>query len=814
MRHRASSNGASPETQVLAEGPFGTSARLLAALSVAALSVASVGCGSGDAPASVEDPGTEATPDASAQPIETDAAVDGARGDGALAADPCRFDDLAARASTPIATSYDLAGYRLAVAASGGLRAASLAAPDLVVLETAPKPIEVAEADLAVEEHQGSFDVKETTKLACNDLRWTGAVADRDRVVLRGTFADANPGCATARVEARFCVPRAGHLGFEVASGDAKFGRVTLRLQSEAKEKIFGVGEQFPHDKLDLKGRALPVLAQEGGIGRGHTPITQAVNAASKGSGGSEDTTYYAAPLFLTNRSRGIVLENTEYALFDFRAADVSALVVHAPVVRGHALEGRTPLALIERLTEVTGRMPALPDWVHEGAVVALARPLDQAAPIVDALLKDGTRIAAVWNQTWSGTSTTFVGEQVMWNWTPSAAWPAFAEAMTKRGVKVLCYVNSMFRDPPKEFGPVARNLYQEAIAGGYLVTKATGEPYMLPITAFDVGLLDLTNPAARTWFKGVIKQELVDKGGCAGWMADFAEALPFDAKLASGVPASTYHNQYPVDWIQLNKEALEELGIRDRTLVWNRSGHTKTPGAAMLLWEGDQLTTWDKYDGLVSALHGLIAGGWSGISLNHSDVGGYTALSRFNLGYKRESEQLKRWTEMNAFTVVLRTHEGNLPKDNAQIYDDADARKHFARMSKVYRALAPYRKTIVAEAAAKGWPVVRHLAMHHPDDPRAWEIDDQFLLGDQILVAPIKNKCWTWPACPYDKEVWLPKGRWVHLWSGKVFGSATASSTISVKAPIGEPAVFYPEGSPVGAAFVAALKAEGIAVP
>ena len=83
---------------------------------------------------------------------------------------------------------------------------------------------------------------------------------------------------------------------------------------------------------------------------------------------------------------------------------------------------------------------------------------------------------------------------------------------------------------------------------------------------------------------------------------------------------------------------------------------------------------------------------------------------------------------------------------------DNAEAMDHFARMSKVYKALAFYRRNLFQEAWPKGWPVVRHLMLHYPEDPKAHQVDDQFLLGSEILVAPIKNKCWTWPHCPYER--------------------------------------------------------------
>jgi alpha-glucosidase (family GH31 glycosyl hydrolase) len=215
------------------------------------------------------------------------------------------------------------------------------------------------------------------------------------------------------------------------------------------------------------------------------------------------------------------------------------------------------------------------------------------------------------------------------------------------------------------------------------------------------------------------------------------------------------------------------------------------------------------------SALHGLVSGGFSGIARNHSDTSGYTSLSYAGLvGYEREREQLQRWTEMNAFTAVLRTHEGNQPGVNAQVDSNAETIAHFARFSKAFKALAPYRKERMTEAAQKGWPLVRHHWMHYPDDAVARATDDEFLLGSELLVAPIKNTCWTQPFCPYDKEVYLPKGEWTHLGSGTSYGSATQGETGSVKAPIGQPAVFDRKGSAVGASFAAALDALGVAVP
>ncbi len=713
------------------------------------------------------------------------------------------------------AATHSVGGFLIEVASNNVLQIFHQDAPKKLLFQfSRVSPVVAAQVDLKVEEHQGSFSTEEKLKLECKQSQIDEVAVDGANFSLRGRFLDAAADCKSLSFVWDFCEASRGHLRFILRNSNPTFQSISVQLASTSSERLYGMGVQFPHDQLNLKGKKIPVLVQEGGVGRGHQPISTSVNAASKGSAGSEVSTYYTMPYFMTDRWGGFLLENSEMSCFDFTASDSIQIRLFSNEMQGRILSAASPLETLERLTEYTGRMPPLPDWVNEGAIVALARSLKDSESHVAALLAKGAKIAGVWNQTWPGKIRTFIGEQVLWNWAYNPHyhpdWSAFVQGLQQKNIRVLCYINPMFHDVPQEAGKVTRNLFQEGKADGYFVKNAAGALYMVKVTAFEVALLDLTNPAARTWMKAVIKDEMLNKAGCSGWMADFAEALPFDAVLYSKISASEYHNLYPVEWIKLHREALQESGNLGKVLVFNRSGFTQTSAHSLLLWQGDQLTTWDKYDGLVSALHGLINGGLSGVSLNHSDTGGYTSLSYLGLGYDREAELLKRWAEMNAFTSVLRTHEGNQPELNAQVYSNADAIEHFARMTKIYQALAFYRKQLFQEAQSKGWPVVRHLMLHYPDDVASRAVDDQFLLGSQILVSPVKNKCWTWPACPYEKEVYLPPGRWTHLWTGTTYGSSNQGSHIKVTAPLGKPAVFYLEGSVVGKTFVQNLKNAG----
>jgi len=251
-------------------------------------------------------------------------------------------------------------------------------------------------------------------------------------------------------------------------------------------------------------------------------------------------------------------------------------------------------------------------------------------------------------------------------------------------------------------------------------------------------------------------------------------------------VAAASFHNRYPEVWAQLNRAAIAAAGLEEEAVFFTRAGFTRSPRDSTLFWLGDQLVSWDAHDGIKTAVTGLLSSGLSGYAFNHSDIGGYTANSNPIRNYHRSRELLWRWMELNAFTTIYRTHEGNLPDENFQFYDDDATLAQFSRFAKVYAPWGFYRRELVAEAAATGLPVVRHLFIHYPDDPNVYELRyEQFMVGSELLVAPVLDPDTS------EVEVYLPAGRWVHLWTGAIHGDAAAGATIRAAAPLGETAVF-----------------------
>jgi len=299
-------------------------------------------------------------------------------------------------------------------------------------------------------------------------------------------------------------------------------------------------------------------------------------------------------------------------------------------------------------------------------------------------------------------------------------------------------------------------------------------------ISEFTIGMLDLTHAEAREWYKGLIRDNLLGLG-LRGWMADYGEDVTADLVFADGRGGAALHNAFPRLWAQLNREAVEEAGLAEETLVFHRSGAYGQNRWYNNQWGGDQLVGWDEDDGFPGAVTGGLSACLSGIQYYHSDAGGYTTLG----WYKRSGELLARWTEANIFTPVLRSHEGNRPWVNVQPWTDEESIRHFVRCTRLRAALAPYLKHVSAEAQRSGIGMLRPLCLKSPG-PRTANRKDAWYLGEDMLVFPVLRKGLG------RMRVEIPEGEWAHLWSGRLHGPGTHT----LDCPIGQPPVFTRLGS------------------
>ena len=176
-----------------------------------------------------------------------------------------------------------------------------------------------------------------------------------------------------------------------------------------------------------------------------------------------------------------------------------------------------------------------------------------------------------------------------------------------------------------------------------------------------------------------------------------------------------------------------------------------------------------------------------SGYGLTHSDVGGYTTMGPMTRG----KELMMRWEEMNSFSPMMRTHPGNQPSRSIQFDGDEEMIDHLSLCVRRFAALKEYLICLEAENAAKGVPVMRPLFYHY-DEPKAYTEKFEYLLGRDLLIAPVIEEGAT------SRSVYLPEDNWIHLWSGRTFTGGEAV----VEAPMGKIPVFVRKSSPYQAVF------------
>ena len=170
----------------------------------------------------------------------------------------------------------------------------------------------------------------------------------------------------------------------------------------------------------------------------------------------------------------------------------------------------------------------------------------------------------------------------------------------------------------------------------------------------------------------------------------------------------------------------------------------------------------------------GMLGMGMSGQPNVTHDIGGFS-------GGPSTKELYFRWTELGAFTPIMRTHEGNARDENWDWNGDEETIQHFRRFTRIHDLLAPLFRQLADRAQTNSRPIVEHLMLVFPEDRETWDIDDQFMIGP-LLVAPITAEGQT------ARSVYLPEGQWFHVWSGEEF---TGPARIDVDAPLGSPPVF-----------------------
>jgi alpha-glucosidase len=252
---------------------------------------------------------------------------------------------------------------------------------------------------------------------------------------------------------------------------------------------------------------------------------------------------------------------------------------------------------------------------------------------------------------------------------------------------------------------------------------------------------------------------------------------LPPDAVLRSGDNPLRLLGRWPVMWAKLHREAIREAGRSADSVFISRCGWAGSARHSVIASTGEHHASFGRLSGMRSSLTASLSLACSGMGLSAGECGGGV---RF-LG-SRSKELLMRWHDYGAFTPIFRARAGD--SLGWQPDSDEETLGHFVRMTRVHRLLSPYIRGCVKENASLGLPVMRPLFMQFPEEEKLKGVQDCFMLGGELLVAPILSRG------QKHRKLCLPEGRWVELWNGKTH----SGGELICSAPFGKPPAFFRE--------------------
>ena len=558
---------------------------------------------------------------------------------------------------------------------------------------------------------------------------------------------------------------RSGHL---IAKDADRLGmawdgaRVHCWKWMPSDEQYFGLGEKS--GQLEKRGHAYVMW-----------------NTDAYGWGNSTDPLYESVPFFIGlrgGRAYGLFFDNTWRSSFDMGvdAPDQYSFGAEGGELNYYFFYGPDPKKVIQRYTELVGRMPLPARWAigyhqsrysyyPESCVRFIADNFRQRQIPCDALFLDIDYMDGYRVFTWDKSRF------------PDP--PRLLADLRKQGFKVVTII-----DPGIKVDPNYR-AYAQGVAEGNFVKKPDGQLYIGKVWPGDSAFPDFTSEKVRAWW-GSLYKGLIDDG-VAGFWNDMNEPSIFDVPSKTmdldaifddhGLhsPHAKIHNVYGMLMSEATRAGTLELRPNERPLVITRATYAGGQRYAAV-WTGDNSSLWEH---LRLSLPELMTMGLSGLTFAGADIGGF-ALSP-------SAELYTRWLEAGVFYPYCRTHTEKGSR-NQEPWSFGNRMEEINRRAVELRyRLMPYLYDAFHEAAESGLPVMRALLLDYPDDPQAVGQNYEFLFGDDLLVAPVvKSDEREW-------DVYLPRGVWYDFWTDQRYAGPRH---VNVEAPLDRVPVFVRGGA------------------
>ena len=471
---------------------------------------------------------------------------------------------------------------------------------------------------------------------------------------------------------------------------------VSEQLDLGVGEKIYGLGERFTN--FIKNGQTVDIWNEDGGTGT--------------------EQAYKNIPFYLSNRKYGLFVDNPGKVSFEVGSEKVSRVQFSVPgeemsysVVGGENLK-----AILNTYTDLTGKAPLVPDWSY-GLWLSTSFTTDYdektVLEFVDGMAERNIPLSVFhFDCRWM--------KELEWcnfDWDKSK-FPdpeGLLKKLHDRGLKICVWINSYIGQKSP--------LFEEGAKNGYFIKNEDGSVWQWDRWQAGMAIVDFTNPEATKWYQGYLKK-LVDMGvDC--FKTDFGERIPTEGvKYYDGSDPELMHNYYTYLYNKAVYNVLVETKGADEAILFARSA---TVGGQQfpVHWGGDCSSN---YPSMAESLRAGLSFGMSGFGYWSHDIAGFEDQASPDL--------YKRWTQFGLLSSHSRYHGSTAYKVPWLYGDEAvDVAREFTELK---LQLKPYLLKMAQETHETGVPMMRAMVLEFPDDPTCEDIDTQYMLGDDLLVAPV----------------------------------------------------------------------------
>ena len=480
-------------------------------------------------------------------------------------------------------------------------------------------------------------------------------------------------------------------------------------------------------------------------------------------------------PFLVSNRGYGLYLDNHAKSRFDVAKTEANQVTFSTTsgTMRLYFIGGASIGDVVSNYTYLTGRQPLPPRWAMGYISSRYGYKSErEAVNVVDRTQKAGIPLDGIVFDLYWYKSKAFMGNQ---NWArdsfPNP--PLMLNNLLKRGIRVVPISETYITKESENF-TFAKDHHLFA-----QMKHDTGQAYIFEKfwTGSPTGLLDIFKPEAQQFYWSMYRERI--KEGMSGWWFDLGEPeLVNDSLRFSLGEDNEVHNLYSLVWAKAAFDGYRKDFPQSRVFTMIRSGFAGMQRYSTFPWTGDVSRS---FEGLQAQIPSMVNMGLGGVGYMHSDAGGFTS------GPNIDAELYSRWLEFAAFTPVMRTHASirNFNYSPEPVFWDDVTRDRVTGYIKLRYQLLPYNYTMAYNNTITGRPLMLPVNYFEQDNKRLANVNDEYLWGEHILVAPVITKGET------TKKVLFPKGQWIGFNDLKIY-----KDSAEVYAPIDSLPLFVKAGS------------------